>query len=152
MIFYYLSWTLLYTHYSIVKYLRRHCKVKSIVKYLRRQILMAFSFCIQRTNMDVDEQFIRLLFINAFDDDLISHIVQVIHSDGILYKSFIVYFTHNTFRINLFLQDIIHFGFAYFSFTEVYNQYISAMEYIVYTSPNHSMHNSSKTITWSITL
>jgi hypothetical protein len=26
------------------------------------------------------------------------------------------------------------------------------MEYIIYTSPNHSIHNSSNVITWSITL
>ena len=115
---------------------------------------MAFTLCIKRTNMEVDEPFIRTLFINAFDDDLISHIVGQVSTDidGTLYKSFILHFKQNTFRFNLFLQDIIQFGVALFSFTQVYNQYISAKEFIIYTSPNHSMHNSSKSITWSITL
>jgi hypothetical protein len=103
------------------------------------------AFYIQCTNLEVDEQFIRILFQNAFDEDLISHIVQ---ND----RSFVIYFKQSNFSLDLFRKDILDNGFAYFSFKQVYNQYISDMEYIIYTSPNHSIHNSSNVITWSITL
>ena len=99
------------------------------------------AFCIQCNNAEPDEKLIRTLFQIAFDEDLISHID----------KSF-VYFKHSNFILDLFRKDIIDNGFAYFSFKQVYNQYISDMEYIIYTSPNHSIHNSSNVITWSITL
>ena len=117
---------------------------------------MPVMFCIERTNMNVDDKFIRILFEHAFDEDmdqLIEKIVEHVRTDhktGIKYKTFFVYLFRSTIRINLFRQDIANVGFAEFSFGEVYNHFISQKEFIIYTLPGSSMHYSKSMTTWKI--
>ena len=117
---------------------------------------MPVMFCIERTNMVVDERFIRILFEHAFDEDmeqLIDKIVEHVRTDhltGIKYKTFFVYLFRSTIRINIFRQEISKNGFAHFSFGEVYNQFISQNEFVIYNFPGSSVHNSKKVTTWRI--
>jgi hypothetical protein len=119
---------------------------------------MAITLCIQRANLDVDEMLIRTIFQQAFDEDMNELIIKIdehILFDHILainYKSFFIHLKHSTFRINLFIKDIHNYGFAQLSFGNIYVQFISKMEFYIFTSPHSSYHNSHNFTTWNITL